>query len=183
MIPDKKGKPVMDKFMETVRPGQTLADRNGNEFQAVNPHVNTDEPDHPFIVYDENGNSYFAEDIDVEKSILLNTGQDMEPEEQDGKIVVFSKFHIPKDVTSVQAAIMYTRNDGKTWSSLISAEHTVTCPAKMECLCMEKGQSLIEDTWRDGFNTCLELFQTGRIPDIDDTGNMIKTAGFCPDME
>lgn len=172
----------MDRFMETVRQGQKLADRNGNEFYAVNPHVNTDEPDHPFVVYDKNGNSYFAEDIDVEKSILLDTGQDMEREEYKEKIVVFSKFHIPKDTTSVQSAIMYTRDDGKTWSSKISAEHTVTCPAKMECLFLERGQSLVEDAWRDGFNTCLELFQTGRIPNIDDTEYRIGTVGFSSDI-
>ena len=153
----------MNKFIENITNGQNLVTKTGKQFTAVNPHVNTDEPDNSFIVYDNENNSYFGEDIDVEKSILQANNADAER-------IVFSKFHVPKDATSVQAVLIYSK-DSKTWSGQIPAEHTIACPDTMEYLPVsgdkkemkQLAHNFIEDTWRDGFNTCLELFKAGKL--------------------
>lgn len=154
----------MNRFFENVTTGQNLVTKNGKKFTAVNPHVNTDEPDKPFIVYDDENNSYFEEDIDIEQSIMQTINTDAEH-------IVFSKFHVPKEAVSVQAVLIYSNDDGKTWSGQIPAEHTIACPDEMEYLPVkgdkkemrQLAHNFIEDTWRDGFNTCLELFKTGKL--------------------
>lgn len=154
----------MNKFFENVENGQKLITKTGKQFTAVNPHINTDESDKPFIVYDENNNCWFEEDIDIEKSILL-----CESEATDK--IVFSKFYLPKDATSVQAVLVYTKDNGKTWEDQIYAEHTIACPDEMDYLPITNdqrtmrqfGHHFIEDLWRDGFNTCLALFKNGKL--------------------
>lgn len=156
----------MNRFFETMKEGQPLIAVNGDQFNAVNPHRNTDEPDNPFIVYDDKGNSYFEDDIDVKKSLAL-----LDPEHEPEDRVIFSKFHIPPEATAVQAALIYTTDEGKTWSGQIPAEITIACPEALEYLTVngktsqirELAHNFIEDTWRNGFNTCLELFKNGTI--------------------
>lgn len=169
----------MDRFFDNMKEGQPLVDVNGNRFDAVNPHVNTDEPDNPFIVYDAAGNSYFESDIDIRKSLAL-----LDPEHKD-EILVFSKFRIPANADSVQAAIIFTTDDGKTWSKQIPAELTIACPEELEYLPVNGKTSemrnlahnFVEDTWRNGFNTCLELFKTGKIDtNADQTENIPHAA-------
>lgn len=170
----------MDRFFKNMKEGQPLVDVNGHRFTAVNPHVNTDEPDDPFIVYDADGNSYFESDIDVRKSLAL-----LDPKHKEEDIIVFSKFRIPADADSVQAAIIFTADDGKTWSKQIPAELTIACPEELEYLPVNGKASdmknlahnFIEDTWRNGFNTCLELFKTGKIDtNADQTENVPHAA-------
>lgn len=167
----------MNKFFENMENGQKLITKTGKQFTAVNPHINTDEPDSPFIVYDTDNNCWFEEDIDIEKSILL-----CESEETDK--IVFSKFHLPKDATSVQAVLIYSKDNGKTWEDQIYAEHTIACPEEMVYLPVtgdqkrmrQFGHNFIEDMWIDGFNTCLELFKNGKLKNMTpDKPNHIPT--------
>lgn len=166
----------MERFFDNMKEGQILVTVNGEQFAAVNPHRNTDEPDNPFIVYDDKGNSYFEEDIDVKKSLSL-----MDPNHEPEDHIIFSKFHIPPEATAVQAALIYTTDNGETWSNQIPAELTIACPEELEYLPVNGKQSqmrtlahnFIEDTWRNGFNTCLELFKNGKIDTNDDQTNHI----------
>ena len=43
----------MERFFDNMKEGQILVTINGEQFAAVDPHRNTDEPDTPFIVYDD----------------------------------------------------------------------------------------------------------------------------------
>lgn len=78
----------MERFFDNIKEGQILVTVNGGQFVAVDPHRNTDEPDNPFIVYDDKGNSYFEEDIDVRKSLAL-----MDPDHEPDAYYLFQVSH------------------------------------------------------------------------------------------
>lgn len=167
----------MHPFFENVKDGQILVTKNKEIIRAVNPHRNTDEPDEPFVVYDEKHNSYFAEDIDIEQSMLA---QNADKENQEH--IVFSKFRIPQEATQVQAVMIYSTDNGETWSGQIPAEHTMACPDEMQLLTLSGKKSkirqlshnLLENTWRDGFNICLELFLNGQLQETEETINLTE---------
>lgn len=173
----RKEETIMHPFFENVKDGQILVTKKGETIRAVNPHQNTDDPDKPFIVYDEKQNSYFAEDIDIEQSMLV-TNTDKENQEH----IVFSKFRIPQEATQVQAVMIYSTDDGKTWSKQIPAEHTMACPDEMQLLTLSGKKSqikqlshnLLENTWRDGFNVCLELFVNGQLQETEEAVDLTE---------
>lgn len=251
----KKGR-YMKAFYDTIHAGYPVIMTNGMHIFAKNPHYDTDEPDTPFIVNDENGESYFGEDIDEPKTtaainvymsaeniaagnknaeislteirdniygrhdsrldavITSNNGQCTIKTENSGEATcpanaqdiyiellklcmlshrdslknndgghdIFAKFHIPETASSVQAAIIYSEDDGKTWSEQIPAGLIIKCPDKIDYLPLQGDESqtkelahnMIEDTWRNGFNTCLEIFRTGH---ISTTENNTDTEG------
>lgn len=166
-------------FFDTIKEDQILVTTNGKRFAAKNPHLNPDEDE--WIAYDSDGDCYFTEDIDVEASLALMKDSQKENESDDVKTdtetdnksdrLIFSKFHIPPEATAVQAALIYTTDDGKTWSGQIPAEITIACPEELPYLPLNGDESqirhlahnFIEDTWRDGFNTCREIFMTGNL--------------------
>jgi hypothetical protein len=172
----------MKEFFNTVVDGQKLVTTNGEVFEAIHPHTNTDEPDEPFIVYDKEGNSYFEEDIDVEKTkqLALAEKETTESTDDDGDRIVFAKFRLPKDAKRVQAALVYTTlDDPQTpadWGQQIPAEITIAAPNKLNYLAFTPGDpnanikhlahALMDDLWNDGFNTCLEIFMTGEMPRV-----------------
>lgn len=150
----------VDIFLNSMTEGQTFITTQNQTVVAVNPHRNHDEPNEPFIVYDNQGNSYFEEDIDVEKSINATYH------------TVFAKFRIPKNATQVQAAIVYSTDNGITWSNQHQAELTIAKPDDLPYLPLDIkenhsdmrhfGQSFLDNMWRDGFNECLSIFDTGK---------------------
>lgn len=154
----------MDEFLKDVKPGQPLMAKDGTYFHAVNPSLSDNGKS--FTVSDDNGRIFTTNNIDIEASKeLLNA--------RDDDRIIFSKFRIPKDAKAVQAALIYSKDDGKTWSDQIPAELTIAKPDVIPYLEMDNspgagamktfGHSLIENVWRDGFNTCLELFMTGQV--------------------
>lgn len=165
----------MHSFFENVKNGQVLVTKNKETIRAVSPHINTDEPDRPFVVYDDEQNSYFAEDIDIEQSILAQNTENKNR-------IVFSKFRIPKEATQVRTVMIYSTDNGKTWSGQVPAEHTIACPDEMPLLTLSGKKSqikqlshnLLENTWRDGFNICLELFLNGQLQETQETIDLTK---------
>jgi hypothetical protein len=158
----------MDEFLKEVQNGQPLMAKDGTYFHAENPTV-SDDGAH-FTVLDETGKTFTEEDIDIEASRNLLAAS------EDDRII-FAKFHIPKDAKSVQAAVIYSKDDGKTWSDQIPAELSIAKPDSIPYFSMNSqpeagmlrsfGHQLIENVWRDGFNTCLELFMTGTLSHIN----------------
>lgn len=158
----------MDEFLKDVKPGQPLMAKDGTYFHAVNPSLSDN--GNSFTVLDVNGRVFTQNNIDIEasKNILETSDDDR---------IIFSKFHIPKDAKSVQAAVIYSKDDGKTWSDQIPAELTIAKPDEIPYFELNNqpgagsmksfGHSLIENVWRDGFNTCLELFMTGNVSNIN----------------
>lgn len=158
----------MNEFLKEVRTGQPLMTKKGAYFHAENPTISND-GEH-FIVSDGNGSSFTEEDIDMEasKDLLITMKNDK---------IIFSKFHIPRDANLVQAAVIYSKDDGKTWSDQIPAELSIRQPDPVPYFKMDNteeagamrtfGHQLIENVWRDGFNTCLELFMTGNLSNIN----------------